>query len=191
MKRLLIILILVLALAIPTSAMAFDETGMSVSMGSQTSTKTIGYYDDDHDFDWNSIGIFGRTYSDNWFEYYFDYIDSELDIGYMKWTPKGNCDDSSVQTLSLEGRLMFMREIANYLSVGLGGGFAFLSDESDTYQLTEDGFYGLITGRIRLAFFSKPLNREWGIDLEADHISSVFGRDPGQNVWKARAYIMF
>jgi len=189
MKHSLVILMLIFVLAIPTSAAAFDRTGMSVSVGRQTSATTIGNCDFDHDFNWNSVGVFGRSYLKDF--KYIDYIDSEFDVGHMKWTPKGDCTDKSAETLSLEGRLMFMKKMTDRLDVGIGGGFALLSNKGDTYQLTEDGFYGLITGRIRLAFFSEPLNREWGIDLEADHISSVFGQDPGENCWKTRVYIMF
>ncbi len=188
MRYLSVILVLIFTLIIPTSVMAFNETGMSISAGKQGSS-SIGHYDYDHNFNWNSIGVFGRNYLKN--PKYIDYIDSELDIGHLKWIPKGKCTDDSVETFSLEGRLMLMKGITSHVYAGVGGGFAFLSDKSDTYQLTKDGFYGLITGRIRLVFFSKPFNREWGLDFETDHISSTFGQDPGQNLWKARAYIMF
>ncbi len=184
MRYLSAILVLIFILTIPTSLTAFDDTGMSMSVGSQTSDPTIGCYDTHHDFYWNSVGVFGRSYlNDDW------YIDSELDVGHMKWLAKES-DERNAQTLSLEGRLMFMANAVGPVDLGLGGGFAFLSDKTDTYRLTKDGFYGLITLRARLALFNE-FNREYGIDLEADHISSVFGKDPGMNVWKLRFYIMF
>lgn len=188
----------------PASLMAFDATGMSVSMGSQASRKIIGHHDSDHDCDWNSIGIFGRDYLHEGYlgSKYIDYIDHELDLGYMKWTPKGKNTDDTVDTFSLEGRIMLHKGITKKVGVGFGFGLAVLSDKSDTYQLTKDGLYGLITGRIRLSMkaprcYSQngetfcPSFSEFGVDLEIDHISSVFGRDPGENVCKARAYIVF
>lgn len=188
-------------IAIPAPSMAFDATGMSVSMGGQGKGDVIGYDDLDHNVHWNSIGTFGRSYLKDMF---IDYIDSELDFGYMKWTPKGSNTDNTVDTFSLEGRLMLHKEVTTKIAFGFGLGLAFLSDKSDTYKLTEDGLYGLITGRIRLSvktgrchsstFFDEifcPSFSEYGIDLEADHISSVFGQDPGVNIWKIRAYIMF
>lgn len=177
-------------IVIPAPLMAFDATGMSVSIGKQTSQETIAHYDYDHDCDWNSIGIFGRDYlHEGYFgSKYIDYIDHELDIGYIKWTPKGSNTDDTVDTFSLEGRLMLHKGITKRVGVGFGLGLAILSDKSDTYQLTKDGLYGLITARVRIVL-GDHFN-EYGIDLEMDHISSVFGRDPGENLWKARAYIM-
>jgi hypothetical protein len=99
---------------------------------------------------------------------------------------------------------MLHKEVTTKIAFGFGLGLAVLSDKSDTYQLTKDGLYGLITGRIRLSMKTSPCHSstffdeifcpsfsEYGIDFEADHMSSVFGRDPGWNVWKVRAYIMF
>ncbi len=180
MKKFLKYIILFLILSLPISVSAFDEKGVSASIGykSKNDSTVIGWQANCHDFYWNSIGLFGRNNYDLW------YIDYELDLGYLKWSA-ANSEEKNGDTFSKEFRTIFMRNF-NKFHIGIGGGCALLSDTNDIMHLTKDGFYGLITGRIRL-----PFKNKYGIDIEGDHISSVFGEDAGINVWKLRFYCLF
>ncbi len=183
------------------SAAAFDSTGFAFGT-SFSNSNTSGADDDCHKFTWGSLGLFGRNnQSPTW------YIDYEVDIGVLNWqakklpttyhpadghgarcVPTGNVvyrNTGGGSALSIEGRIMFNKK-PSIFELGAGFGLAGLSGMDDIYHLTKDGFYGLITGRIRL-----PITNRFGLDVEADHISSVFGQDRGMNVWKIGTYLMF
>jgi hypothetical protein len=180
MKRtILLTVLMVLALTTPSEAF-FDKIGMSASIGG-LSEHAAGHTDSDHDFYWHSLGIFGRRdFTPNW------YGDLEGDSGYMYW--RGDHNDHA---FSLEARLIIMRRMANWLHLGAGGGLCLLSDSHGHPGLGEKGQYGLITAKVRFPFYTIDNKREYGLDVEADHISGIIDEDSGRNVIKARFYFTF
>ncbi len=177
-KRYVIVALLVLITATTVQAEMFHSFGCSAAMGA-LSEHAVGHSSSDYDFYWHSIGLFGRhNFNSKW------YTDLAGDIGYMRWEANGG--DRDDDALSFEGRVIIMRKLFRHLHVGAGGGVCFL-DTSDSHpNLGNSGFYGLLTGKIRV-----PVNYKWGIDFEADHVSGVTDQDAGNNVLKTRIYFRF
>ena len=184
MRKILLAIVLSLFILMPTWATAFELTGMSVST-TLTDDDVIGAEQDCYDFNWGSVGIFGR-------DYYTPtvYVDYELDLGWLVWfpTPKSPPPsykrDGSRVAFSIEGRMMAMKDLG-WCHVGGGLGLALLS-HGDVYYLANDAVYGLIAARLRV-----PINDRFGVDFEADHISAIGRHDQGMNVWKSGLYFMF
>ena len=199
MRKIITTIVMALLLILPMNAEAFDTGGVS-SNTSFSDNNTIGASGDCHKFKWSSFGIFGRNYqTPTW------YIDYELDVGYMKWDIAGSRVETTTEivdgipvtttkyyqlgnsssTLSLEGKMMFNKKVSIF-DLGIGGGLALLYDSGNVVHLSPHSLYGLITARVRL-----PINRDLGLDFEADHISAIGKHDRGMNVWKFGAYLMF
>ncbi len=176
-KTVITTLLAVLLLANPCSAF-FDQIGMSISVGG-LSDHSVGHSDSSHDFYWHSVGLFGqRNFTSKW------YGDFESDVGYMYWIGKNG--EKGDHALSLETRLIIMRNVWKHLHLGVGGGLCLLSDSHNHPGLGENGLYGLITAKARI-----PFDKGYGLDIEADHISGVVDEDSGRNVIKARIYFAF
>jgi len=183
MKRLMLFTLLTVMMSISPCEAFFDKYGMSVSAGG-LSDHAVGHTDSDHDFYWGSLGFFGRhNLTPKW------YGDLEGDIGYLSWI--GSNEEKSDHVVSIETRLMIMRKLFTHLHLGLGGGFCLLADSNGHPGLGDSGFYGLITTRVRIPFYTSDNKHEWGLDIGTDHISGVTDEDSGRNVIKGRVYFTF
>jgi len=178
MKKAVFAALVMVLLSVNPSLAFFDQVGMSASVGG-LSDHAAGHSDSDHDFYWHSVGLFGRhDFTPKW------YGDFEGDVGYLYWQGKSGVKDD--HALSLETRLIIMRDIWKHLHLGAGGGLCLLSDAHGHPGLGDNGLYGLITAKARI-----PFDARWGLDVEADHISGVVDEDSGRNVIKARIYFAF
>ncbi|MFW9872264.1 MAG: hypothetical protein ACFFG0_04105 [Candidatus Thorarchaeota archaeon] len=184
MKTFITMIMLLVISVIPVSAEIFENPGMEVSIG-RSGSFAPGADDPSHDFTWISLSLLNKfDINEKW------NIDLLGTVGHLWWKSKEY--NQYKKTYSIGSELILYRIISKRISVGLGGGFATLTEKKDLPELGNSGLYGTITGRVKVKIGNEE---DYGLIVAADHISDALqdgdDGDSGKNVLSLKFYFMF